>query len=80
MECWNYCLMPSHYQATFRPSLPNLSEAMRRLNSVYAQWWNQRHERVSHVFQGRFKDQIVQREVYLLVLCRYVALNRYGQI
>jgi putative transposase len=75
LECWNYCLMPNHYHATFRPSRPNLSEAMRRLNSVYAQWWNRRHERVGHVFQGRFKDQIVQREGYLLVLCRYVALN-----
>jgi putative transposase len=75
IECWNYCLMPNHYHATLRPSRPNLSEAIRRLNSVYAQWWNRRHERVGHVFQGRFKDQIVQREGYLLVLCRYVALN-----
>jgi putative transposase len=75
IECWNYCLMPNHYHATLRPSCPNLSEAVRRLNSLYAQWWNRRHERVGHVFQGRFKDQIVQREGYLLALCRYVALN-----
>jgi len=75
IECWNYCLMPNHYHATLRPTQPNLSEAIRRLNSIYAQWWNRRHERVGHVFQGRFKDQVVQREGYLTALCRYIALN-----
>jgi REP element-mobilizing transposase RayT len=75
VECVNYCVMPNHYHATLRPTRPNLSEALRRLNSRYAQWWNKRHERVGHVFQGRFKDQIVQQEGYLLALCRYVAMN-----
>ena len=75
IECWNYCVMPNHYHVTLCPTRPNLSEAIRRINSAYAQWWNNRHERVGHVFQGRFKDQIVQRDEYLLVLCRYVALN-----
>jgi REP element-mobilizing transposase RayT len=75
IECWNYCLMPNHYHVTLRPTRPTLSEALRILNSGYGQWWNKRHERVGHVFQGRFKDQIVQREGYLLALCRYVALN-----
>ena len=64
LECWNYCLMPNHYHATLRPSRPNLSEAIRRLNSVYALWWNKRHQRVGHVFQGRFKAQVVDREGY----------------
>lgn len=75
IPCWNYCVMPNHYHLTIQPSLPNLSEALRRLNSSYAQWWNRRHGRVGHVFQGRFKDQIVDRETYLLTLSRYVVLN-----
>ena len=75
IECWNYCVMPNHYHATLRPTQPNLSEALQRLNSDYAKWWNVRHQRVGHVFQGRFKDQIVQCDRYLLALCRYVALN-----
>ncbi|HEX6464410.1 MAG TPA: hypothetical protein VFZ98_08155, partial [Vicinamibacterales bacterium] len=54
---------------------PNLSDAMRRLNSEYAMWWNARHGRVGHVFQGRFKDQIVQQEGYLRSLIRYIAMN-----
>jgi putative transposase len=75
LECWNYCLMPNHYHATLQPSRPNLSEAIRRLNSVYALWWNKRHQRVGHVFQGRFKAQVVDREAYLMVLSRYVVMN-----
>ena len=75
IDCLNYCLMPNHYHLTLQPTLPNLSNAMRHLNSVYAQWWNRRHDRVGHVFQGRFKDQIVQGEGYFLNLCRYIARN-----
>jgi REP-associated tyrosine transposase len=75
IECWNYCVMPNHYHATLKPTRPNLSEAIRRINSVYAQWWNKRHERVGHVFQGRFKDQIVETTEYLLTLSRYVVMN-----
>jgi len=75
MRCWNYCLMPNHYHATLQPTLPNFSEAIRRLNSVYAQWWNRRHWRVGHVFQGRFKDQIVDEDAYMLTLSRYVVMN-----
>ena len=75
MECWNYCLMPNHYHATLRPTLPNISAAVQQLNGRYGQWWNRRHGRVGHAFQGRFKAQIVQRDGYALALCRYVALN-----
>jgi len=75
VRCWNYCLMPNHYHATLQPTLPNLSEAVRRLNGAYGQWWNRRHGRVGHVFQGRFKAQIVDREEYLVTLSRYVVLN-----
>jgi len=75
IECWNYCLMPNHYHATLQPRRTNISEAIRQLNGVYAQWWNRRHGRVGHVFQGRFKDQIVDRDGYLLALSRYVLMN-----
>ncbi len=75
LECCDYCLMPTHYHLSLRPRQPNLSEAIRQLNSVYAMWWNDVHATVGHVFQGRFKSQVVQREGYLLALCRYIALN-----
>lgn len=75
LECWNYCLMPNHYHSTIRPTKPNISAAIQHLNGRYAQWWNHRHATVGHVFQGRFKAQIVQRDSYAVALARYVALN-----
>lgn len=75
IECWNYCVMPNHYHLTLRTDDATVSKAVHDLNGNYAQWWNRRHERVGHVFQGRFKEQIVQRQNYLLILCRYVARN-----
>jgi putative transposase len=48
---------------------------MRQLNGVYTQRFNRRHQRVGHVFQGRYKDIIVQKDTYLLELARYIVLN-----
>ena len=75
IECWSYCVLPNHYHATLRPTEPNLSRALQVIHGTYAQWWNRKHGRVGHAFQGRFKDQIVDTDEYLLVLCRYIALN-----
>jgi putative transposase len=75
VECWNYCLMPNHYHLTVRPREPNLSIVMQRLNGIYAQWWNRQHDHVGHVFQGRYKAQIVGSDEYLRCLCGYVARN-----
>lgn len=57
--------MTTHYHLCVCNTQPNLSEAFKYLNGNYALWWNARHRRVGHVFQGRFKDQIVQRDGYL---------------
>jgi REP element-mobilizing transposase RayT len=48
---------------------------VRYLNGVYTQRFNRRHRRVGHLFQGRFKAIVVEKEAYLLELCRYVVLN-----
>ena len=75
LQCWNYCIMPNHYHLTVLPTRANLSEAIRYLNGEYGKWWNKRHSRVGHAYQGRFKDQIVGEEGYLLTLSRYVVMN-----
>ena len=75
VECCNLCVMPNHFHAVLRPTLPNLPEAMQTLDGSYALWWNRRHQHVGHVYQGRYKDPIVDTDQYLLVLCRYIALN-----
>ncbi len=74
-QCHAYCLMDNHYHIVIETIEGNLSAGMRQLNGVYTQWHNRAHTRVGHVFQGRFKAIIVQRESYLLELARYVVLN-----
>ncbi|MGH8679554.1 MAG: transposase [Burkholderiales bacterium] len=73
--CHAYCLMSNHYHLVIETPEANLSAGMRQLNGVYTQRFNRRHERVGHVFQGRFKGILLERDSYLLELCRYVVLN-----
>lgn len=70
-----YCLMDNHYHALLETVDGNLSKGMRHLNGVYTQYFNRQHNRVGHVFQGRFKAILVEKESYLLELTRYVVLN-----
>ena len=73
--CHTYCLMNNHYHLVIETPQGNLSAGMRQLNGVYTQSYNWRHDRVGHLFQGRFKAILVEKESYLLEVCRYVALN-----
>ena len=70
-----YCQMGNHYHMLIETPDGNLSQGMRQLNSVYSQYFNRRHRQVGHVFQGRFKAILVQKESYLLELARYIVLN-----
>jgi putative transposase len=73
--CHAYCLMANHYHLLVETPKPNLSLGMRQLNGIYTQSFNRRHQRVGHVFQGRFKAILVEKESYLPELCRYIVLN-----
>ncbi len=73
--CHAYCLMANHYHLLVETPKGNLSLGMRQLNGIYTQAFNRRHKRVGHLFQGRFKAILVERESYLLELCRYIVLN-----
>jgi len=67
--------MTNHYHLVVETLVGNLSKGMRQVNGVYTQRFNRRHTRGGHVFQGRFKAIVVERESYLLAVCRYVVLN-----
>jgi len=73
--CHAYCLMGNHYHLIVETPDGNLAKGMRQLNGLYTQWSNRRHRRVGHLFQGRYKAILVDKDSYLLELCRYVVLN-----
>lgn len=73
--CHAYCQMTNHYHLLIETPDANLSKGMRQLNGVYTQRFNRSHGRVGHVFQGRYKAILVEKDRYLLELARYVVLN-----
>jgi REP element-mobilizing transposase RayT len=74
-RCHAYCQMTNHYHFVVETPDANLSKGMRQLNGVYTQQFNRRHGLVGHLFQGRFKGILVERETHLSELGRYVVLN-----
>lgn len=67
--------MDNHYHLLVETPKPNLSRGMRQLNGVYTQAFNRQHGRAGHLFEGRYKAILVEKQAHLLELCRYVVLN-----
>ncbi|HTO86008.1 MAG TPA: transposase [Thermoanaerobaculia bacterium] len=70
-----YCLMDNHVHLAVQRGSVSVSRFVLALHSFYAQWFNRRHGRVGHLFQGRFKAFLVEEDRYLLALLRYIHLN-----
>ncbi len=73
--CHAYCLMDNHYHLLVETPDANLSMGMRQLNGIYTQKYNNIYRTVGHIFQGRYKAIVVEKENYFLELCRYIVLN-----
>ncbi len=70
-----YCIMPNHYHILVETPQPNLSVAMQWLNVSYAGYYNKKHQRSGHLFQGRYKAMLIDADKYLKHLSRYIHLN-----
>jgi REP element-mobilizing transposase RayT len=70
-----YCLMNNHYHLLLETNQPNLSKIMQYINTSYTVYYNVKRKRCGHVFQGRFKSIIVDKDAYLKELTRYIHLN-----
>ena len=71
-----YCLLSTHFHLLLESGRQkSLSELMRRLLTAYTVYYNRRHGRHGHLFQGRFKSLVVDKSDYLLLLSRYIHTN-----
>ncbi len=71
----SYCLMPNHLHLLIQTPVPNLSEGMRLISGIYTRRYNQSRGVPGHVFQGRYKNQLVQSDEHMVTAFAYIALN-----
>jgi putative transposase len=70
-----YTLMGNHFHLVVLADLERLSRGMHQLSFRYAQGFNDRHSRVGHLFQGRFKARSIESTEYFVDACAYVFDN-----
>ncbi|NWF91748.1 MAG: transposase [Syntrophaceae bacterium] len=71
----SYVLMDNHYDLVWETPKGNVLKVMHGINSSYAGYFNRRYGRSGHLFQGRYRGILVEKDAYLLLLSRYVHLN-----
>jgi hypothetical protein len=67
--------MENHFHLLLETPLGNLDQFMRRFNISYTGYFNRKHQKVGHLYQGRYKSILVEKESYLSELSRYIHLN-----
>jgi putative transposase len=75
VNLFSYVLMENHFHLLAETPLGNLGEFMRQFNITYTSYFNRRYNRAGHLYQGRYKSIVVDRDNYLSVLSRYIHLN-----
>lgn len=69
------CLMQNHFHLVVTTPHGNLSDFMEQLEGRFARYSNWRHGRVGHLFQGRFRDVVIEHDIHLITALCYVFLN-----
>jgi REP element-mobilizing transposase RayT len=75
IDLFVFVLMDNHYHLLFRTNRANLCRSMQWFGATYTKRFNLRHNRSGHLFQGRFKNMLVQNNAYLLQLSYYIHRN-----
>ena len=75
IDLFAYVLMDNHYHLLFRTNRKNLCRSMQWFGATYTKRFNLRNHRVGHLFQGRYKNMIVQNDAYILQLSYYIHRN-----
>lgn len=70
-----YCLMTNHYHILIETTLPNISTAMQRLNSLYSIYFNKKYKRSGHLWQGRFHSYYLYDDIHVWQVTKYIERN-----
>ena len=75
IEVYAYVLMNNHYHLLLKTNKPNISKSMQWFGTTYTRRYNIKHKRNGHLFQGRFKNFLVENDEYLTLLSCYIHRN-----
>lgn len=70
-----YCLMTNHYHILLETALPNISEAIKFLNSFYSMYFNKKYKRSGHLWQGRFASYYLYDDAHFWIVAKYIERN-----
>lgn len=76
-EIYAYCLMDNHIHLLIKETSEDLGIVFRRLGASYVYWYNWKYGRRGHLFQDRYKSEIVEADNYFLTVLRYIHQNPY---
>ncbi|MFH0913628.1 MAG: transposase [Candidatus Omnitrophota bacterium] len=75
-KLFGYCLMPNHIHLILQPKQPQiLSRLMQAITQTYTAWFNKKYKKVGHLWQGRFKSMVIQKDDYFIECAYYVETN-----
>lgn len=75
-KIFGYCLMPNHIHIILEPKRPNeLARFMQGLTQTYTAWFNNKYKKTGHLWQGRFKSMIIQKDNYFVECVYYIEAN-----
>ncbi len=76
IKLFGYCLMPNHIHIVLEPKKPDgLARFMQVLNQTYTTWFNSKYKKTGHLWQGRFKNMVIQKDNYFVECVYYVEVN-----
>lgn len=74
-QIYAYCLMSNHIHLLIKERENSISDFIKRMSSSYVLWYNKKYERCGHLFQDRFKSEVVENDEYFLTVVRYIHQN-----
>jgi putative transposase len=72
---YGYCLMDNHIHLLIKEGKEPIGHTMKRIGVSYVAWYNRKYDRIGHLFQDRFKSEVVETDKYLLTVLRYIHQN-----
>ena len=72
---YGYCLMDNHIHLLIKKKEETISQVVKRISASYVKWYNEKYQRCGHLFQERFKSEVVESEEYFLTILRYIHQN-----